>query len=101
VGLKYGFSVKVLEVKAENGEPVLILAELLKEGAEKPKGYMHWVSVNESVSFEARIYDVLFTVHNPNELEDYLTGLNPLSLVVKPNGKMHKSLLACKHEDKV
>jgi len=74
---------------------------LLKEGGEKPKGYMHWVSVKESVTFEARLYDVLFTVHNPNDLEDYLTGLNPNSLVTKVNGKMHKSLLACKHEDKV
>ena len=38
------------------------------------------------------LYDLLFTCYNPNELENYLDGLNKNSLIVKGAAKMSKHL---------
>lgn len=50
---------------------------------EKVDGTIHWVSASHAVDVEARIYDRLFTVENPGDGDaDYLTQMNPRSLVV-------------------
>ena len=56
----------------------------------KSKGFLHWVSVDEAVKCEIRVYDYLFNVYDPNELEDYITGINPDSKIVYKNSLMHK-----------
>ncbi|WP_122628366.1 glutamine--tRNA ligase/YqeY domain fusion protein [Lucifera butyrica] len=48
----------------------------------KVKGTLHWVSAAHAVKAEARLYDNLFNVENPDEGEDYKTNLNPNSLDV-------------------
>ena len=49
----------------------------------KAKGVIHWVSAQHGVPAEIRLYDRLFNVPNPAAEDDYLTTLNPDSLVVK------------------
>jgi len=51
----------------------------------KVKGTIHWVSVPHAIKIEARLYDRLFTVPEPDNVEEgksFLDYLNPNSLVV-------------------
>ncbi len=49
----------------------------------KVKGVIHWVSAVHGVKVEFRLYDRLFSVANPGGAEDFLSTINPESLVVK------------------
>jgi glutaminyl-tRNA synthetase len=46
----------------------------------KVKGTIHWVSAAHAVPATVRLYDRLFTVPNPNAVEDFMDVLNPDSL---------------------
>lgn len=48
----------------------------------KVKGVIHWVSAEQGVPAEVRIYDRLFNHADPEEGDDYLQNLNPESLKV-------------------
>ncbi|MBD3379051.1 MAG: glutamine--tRNA ligase/YqeY domain fusion protein [Candidatus Omnitrophica bacterium] len=51
----------------------------------KVKGTLHWVSAKHAVKAEVRLYDHLFSVRDPNEVEeggDFTDNLNPDSLKV-------------------
>ena len=51
----------------------------------KVKSTIHWVSAAHSIPIEARLYDKLFTVEDPNETpegQDFTVFLNPKSLEV-------------------
>lgn len=48
----------------------------------KVKGVIHWVSASEGKAAEFRLYDRLFSVANPGQAEDFLTTINPESLVI-------------------
>ena len=49
----------------------------------KVKGTLHWVSVAHAVEAEARLYDRLFTVAEPDRQEDsFLNYINPDSLKI-------------------
>jgi len=49
----------------------------------KVKGVIHWVSAAHAIPAEIRLYDRLFSVANPAAADDFLTTINPESLVVK------------------
>ncbi|WP_369308390.1 glutamine--tRNA ligase [Providencia rettgeri] len=49
----------------------------------KVKGVIHWVSVQHALPAEIRLYDRLFTVPNPGAEEDFLSVINPESLVIR------------------
>ena len=49
----------------------------------KVKGVIHWVSAAHALPVEIRLYDRLFSVPNPGAAEDFLTVMNPESLVIK------------------
>jgi glutaminyl-tRNA synthetase len=50
------------------------------EGQRKVKGTLHWVSRDEAVAAEVRLYDHLFTVAQPEREDgDFLQHLNPTS----------------------
>ena len=54
-------------------------------GGPKAKATLHWVSANHAVKAEARLYDRLFSVENPNDEKDggeFTDYLNPDSLKV-------------------
>ncbi len=49
----------------------------------KVRGVIHWVEATHAVPAEFRVYDRLFSVANPAAEDDFLTVVNPQSLVVK------------------
>jgi glutaminyl-tRNA synthetase len=95
VRLKYSHVIKVNNVTAnEKGEVTLVEAEVIEDSKDKPKGVLHWISENDAVPAEARLYDRLFTEENPNELEDYIKALNPNSLKIIPGARINRYLLS-------
>ena len=56
----------------------------------KPKGVIHWVSADNSIPCEVRLYDRLFTESNPDgdKTVDFLSFINPDSLSVYPNARV-------------
>ena len=63
----------------------------------KVKGVIHWVSASEGKPAEFRLYDRLFSVANPGQAEDFLTTINPESLVIA-QGFVEPSLAAAHAE---
>lgn len=63
----------------------------------KVKGVIHWVSASEGKPAEFRLYDRLFSVANPGQAEDFLTTINPESLVIS-HGFVEPSLVAAQAE---
>jgi glutaminyl-tRNA synthetase len=51
----------------------------------KIKGTIHWVSREHGVNVEVRDYDKLFLVSNPDELDNFVEGINPESISVNSN----------------
>ncbi|MBO1107157.1 glutamine--tRNA ligase [Plesiomonas shigelloides] len=49
----------------------------------KVKGVIHWVSADKGVPAEIRVYDRLFSVANPAAADDFLSTINPESLVIR------------------
>jgi glutaminyl-tRNA synthetase len=58
----------------------------------KVKGTIHWVSAQHAVDAEARLYDTLFNVAKPDDLENWTTALNPDSLEVVRGAKVERAL---------
>jgi glutaminyl-tRNA synthetase len=64
----------------------------------KPKGVIHWVDAQKSLSATVRLYDRLFTVPNPAAETDFQCVMNPESLIVIENAKVEPSLANAKAE---
>jgi glutaminyl-tRNA synthetase len=62
---------------------------------------LHWISHEDSVDCELRLYEVLFNVYDPNSLPNYLDGVNKNSLLIVKGAKMNKNLLNLKKENHV
>ena len=65
----------------------------------KVKATLHWVSAPHALDAEARLYDVLFQRDRPEAVDegnDWLSGLNPDSLVMAAGCKLEPSLAAAK-----
>jgi glutaminyl-tRNA synthetase len=61
----------------------------------KVQGTIHWVSARAALDAEVRLYDRLFTVENPNKVDEdknFLDYLNPESLKVLTTCKVEPSL---------
>lgn len=57
----------------------------------KVRGVIHWVEAANALPAEFRVYDRLFSVANPAAEDDFLTVVNPQSLVIK-HGLVEPSL---------
>ena len=55
------------------------------------KGTIHWVSAEQAIDAEVRLYDRLFTVENPNG-DDWKEKLNPNSLEAIQHCKLEPHL---------
>ncbi|OCF97067.1 glutamine--tRNA ligase [Gilliamella sp. wkB308] len=53
------------------------------EDGRKIKGVIHWVSAKFAKPAEIRLYDRLFNTPNPGAADDFLSTINPSSLIVK------------------
>ena len=58
----------------------------------KVSGTIHWVSYPEALPCEARLYDRLFSVPNPEGDADFHEHLNPMSLVIVPEARVEPSV---------
>lgn len=101
VRLKNAYIVKCTGCKyAEDGNVLEVYAEydpLTKSGMpdsnRKVKGTIHWVSTEDCLDAEVRLYDRLFTVEEPSADErDFRELMNPDSLRVLKNCKVESFL---------
>lgn len=98
VRLKHAYIVMCTGCKKDaEGNVIEVYAEYdpqTKSGMEasnrKVKGTIHWVSCNDAIDAEVRLYDRLFMVENPSEQADvdFRTLINPDSLKVLKNCKI-------------
>ena len=58
----------------------------------KVKATIHWVSANDAMNSEVRLYDRLFSVPNPATSKNFEDVLNPNSLIVLNECKLEPSL---------
>ncbi len=61
----------------------------------KVKSTIHWVSAEDAVDAEVRLYETLFTCEDPNQVaegQDFTANLNPHSLEVLEHCKLEPSL---------
>jgi glutaminyl-tRNA synthetase len=90
VRLRFGYIIKCEDViKDDDGNVVELHCSYdpdTRSGSgtsdRKVKGTIHWVSAAHAVPAQVRLYDRLFTVPDPNSVEDFMTALNPDSLEV-------------------
>jgi glutaminyl-tRNA synthetase len=103
VRLRYGYFITCTDViKDASGKVVELRCtyDPATRGGDAPdgrkvQGTIHWVSARHAVDVEVRLYDRLFTVPDPDTVEDgqELTDtLNPDSLVVVPGAKIEPSV---------
>ena len=100
VRLRYGYVIKCEDViKNEQGEVVELrcTCDFQTLGGSTPdgrkvRGIIHWVSAEHAVPAEVRLYDRLFTIENPAEVEDYVEYVNPKSLEVLTECMLEPSL---------
>ena len=62
----------------------------------KVQGTIHWVSASHAVDCDVRVYDRLFAQPDPDDVpddQDFLTAINPQSLVRVTNAKIEPSVL--------
>ncbi len=99
--LRYGYLVTCTNVvKDEKGEIVEVHCTVDPEtrGGNAPdgrrvKGTLHWVSAEQALDAEVRLYDRLFIHPFPMEAEGHFTDyINPKSLEVIENAKVEPSL---------
>ena len=90
VRLRYAYIIRCDEViKDESGQVVELRCSYdadTRSGTgssdRKVKGTIHWVSANDAVAAEVRLYDRLFTVPDPASADDVMEHLNPDSLEI-------------------
>ncbi len=92
VRLRYAYLITCVGVKKDAGTGEVIELHCTYDPAtrggdtpdgRKVKGTIHWVSAPHALQAEVRLYDRLFTVENPSDVEDGCEGaLNPNSLEV-------------------
>ncbi len=58
----------------------------------RPTGTVHWVHAARSLPAEVRLYDRLFTVEQPEAEPDFLSAVNPGSLVLARGARVEPAL---------
>jgi len=105
VRLRYGYFIKCEEVIKDNTGEVVELRctyDLETRGGSAPdgrkvKGTIHWVSAEQSVPVEVRLYDRLFRVANPDEAattegKDFTDFLNPDSRITIADARLEPAV---------
>ncbi len=108
VRLRGSYVIKCEEViKDDNGEIMELRATYdaatlgARPEGRKVKGVIHWVSVQDALDVEVRLYDRLFNCENPDAAEgDYRDYINPDSLVVKTGCKAESTMADAAPEER-
>ncbi|MDF1644668.1 MAG: glutamine--tRNA ligase/YqeY domain fusion protein [Pseudomonadales bacterium] len=100
VRLRYGYVIRCNEViKDEQGEIIELRCTYdpdtlgVNPEGRKVRGVIHWVSAEQALESEVRVYDRLFTAADPAAEEDIASVLNPESLTVFPQAKLEPGLI--------
>ncbi len=102
VRLRYGYFITCQEVVKDAAGEIIELRctyDPATRGGDAPdgrkvQGTIHWVSARGALDCELRLYDRLFTVADPDALDDPRSALNPDSLVVVRGAKIEPSVAA-------
>ncbi len=110
VRLRYAYIIKCEEVIKNDKEEVVELHctydPETRSGTgtsnKKVKGTIHWVSADNAIEAEVRLYDRLFTVEAPDadKEKDFVEFLNPNSLEILPGALIEPSLKNSKPGDR-
>ncbi|HUX92993.1 MAG TPA: glutamine--tRNA ligase/YqeY domain fusion protein [Ignavibacteriaceae bacterium] len=110
VRLRYAYIIKCEEViKNDKGEVVELHCTYDPEtrsgtgtSSKKVKGTIHWVSADNAIEAEVRLYDRLFTVEAPDadKEKDFVEFMNPNSLEILPGALIEPSLKNSKPGDR-
>jgi glutaminyl-tRNA synthetase len=100
VRLRYGYFVTCTDViKDASGNVVELRCTYDPEtkGGDAPdgrkvQGTIHWVSAPQALTCELRLYDKLFTVPDPDDVEEFMAVVNRESLVVVRNARIEPSV---------
>ena len=100
VRLKHAYIIKCEEVvKDEKGEITELRCTYDPESKSggsaanrKVKGTLHWVSANDAMDAEVRLYDYLLKTDDEETTADFIASLNPHSLEVVEGAKVEPSL---------
>jgi glutaminyl-tRNA synthetase len=100
VRLRYGYFITCTDVvKDTAGEIVEIRCtyDPATKGGDSPdgrkvQGTIHWVSAAHALDCELRLYDKLFSIPSPDEVEDFLGVVNPESLTAVRGAKIEPSV---------
>ena len=103
VRLRFGYLITCTEViKDASGQVVELRCTYDPEtrsgnapDGRKVQGTIHWVSAAQALSCEVRLYDRLFSQPDPDDVpegQDFISALNPHSLVVIPDAKIEPSV---------
>lgn len=100
VRLRYGYFITCTDVVKDGAGNVVELHctyDPATRGGDSPdgrkvQGTIHWVSAGQAIDCELRLYDKLFTVPDPDDIEDFLAVVNPESLVVVNGAKIEPSV---------
>jgi len=103
VRLRYGYFITCTEVIKDSAGNVVELHctyDPATRGGDAPdgrkvQGTIHWVSARHALDAEVRLYDRLFSVQDPDAVEEgqeFTSTLNPDSLVVVPGAKIEPSV---------
>ena len=108
VRLRYGYFIRCVGVKkdADTGQVLEVHCTYDPEtrggyapDGRKVQGTIHWVSAQHAIDAEIRLYDRLFTVVDPRDVDDgetFMKYLNPQSLEVVEGCKVEPSLMKAK-----
>ncbi|MEP6836132.1 MAG: glutamine--tRNA ligase/YqeY domain fusion protein [Gemmatimonas sp.] len=103
VRLRYGYFITCTDVVMDkDGDVVELMCtyDPATRGGDSPdgrkvQGTIHWVSAKHARDCELRMYDRLFSQPNPDDVpegQDFLSVLNPDSLVIIPHAKIEPSV---------
>ena len=100
VRLKHAYIIKCEEVVKDEKDEITELRctydpESKSGGSaanRKVKGTLHWVSANDALDAEVRLYDYLLKTDNEETTADFIASLNPHSLEVIEGAKVEPSL---------
>ena len=103
VRLRYGYFITCTDVIMDAAGEVVELHctyDPATRGGDSPdgrkvQGTIHWVSAKHAIDCELRLYDRLFSQPNPDDVpegQDFLSVLNPDSLVIIPHAKIEPSV---------
>ncbi len=108
VRLRGSYVIKCEEVIKDNSGEIMELRATYdaatlgaRPEGRKVKGVIHWVSVQDALDVEVRLYDRLFNCENPDAAEgDYRDYINPDSLVVKTGCKAEPTMADAAPEER-